>query len=400
MAQRDPFIGKSLGQYRIERVIGRGGMATVYEATQTTVNRTVAVKVLPQTLLHDETFMQRFRREAEVAAQLEHFHILPVYDYGETENVHYIVMRYIEGGALEDLIKREGALPWDDIVRIINQVASALDYAHGRGIVHRDIKPSNIMLDNDGNAYLADFGIARIVEGSGTLTGSAVIGTPKYMSPDQSNPGPPAPAMDIYSLGVTVFEMITGELPFNADTPIALVMMHLTQPVPSLREKGFDVPPAVDAVVNRAMAKNPEERFASAGAMAQALERAVRGEPWEADSGMTSPMGSPAQTLPGIDAVADPTVSRGAAPADPDSGVPGRRERRGSPVVFGLIGTVIVIALLAAGFFFLRGDGANGEAAALSATQTADAAAAIAAEEEPTETRLPTQTATATVQST
>lgn len=275
MAEFDALIGSSLGQYQIIEMLGKGGMATVYKATQKTINRTVAVKVLPRALMHDDTFMQRFRREAEVVARLEHFHILPMYDYGEYDGMPYIVMRYLEGGSLQESI-REGPLPWDQIVHVVSQVANALDYAHSSGVIHRDIKPSNIMLDAKGNAYLTDFGIARISEGTAQLTGSGIVGTPAYMAPEQSNPGPPTPAMDVYALGATLFEMITGQVPFVADTPIAQILMHIQNPVPSLLDYNPNIPTEVNQVLQRAMAKSPEERYQTAGDLAQALETAAK----------------------------------------------------------------------------------------------------------------------------
>src|SRR5687767_3796897 len=161
----DALVGTSLGQYAITDLIGKGGMATVYLARQAAINRTVAVKVLPRSFMHDHTFMQRFRREAEIVAGLEHFHILPIYDYGEHDGMPFIVMRYLDGGTLQDRI-REGTLSWVEIINIVKQIAAALDYAHSRGVVHRDIKPSNVMLDDQTNAYVADFGIAKVGEGT------------------------------------------------------------------------------------------------------------------------------------------------------------------------------------------------------------------------------------------
>ncbi|MBN1429428.1 MAG: SUMF1/EgtB/PvdO family nonheme iron enzyme [Anaerolineae bacterium] len=274
MAEMDVLIGSSLGKYQIVEILGKGGMATVYKATHPAINRTVAIKVLPRAMLHDDTFMQRFQREAEVIARLEHFHILPIYDYGEYEGMPYIVMRFLEGGSLQEHV-REGPLSWDRIVGVVAQVADALDYAHSQNVIHRDIKPSNIMLDAQGNAYLTDFGIAKISEGTAQLTGSGIVGTPAYMAPEQSNPGPSTPAMDIYALGVTLFEMIAGQVPFVADTPIAQILMHIQNPVPSLQEYNPDIPVEIDEVLRRAMAKSPEERYQTAGDLARGLEAAV-----------------------------------------------------------------------------------------------------------------------------
>jgi len=270
----DPLVGKQLGAYQIETVIGKGGMATVYRGIQTAVNRVVAIKVLPSSFLHDDTFMIRFRQEAEVAARLEHIHILPVYDFGEQDGVPYIVMRYIDGGTLRERCQ-EGPVSTELTVRIVSQVADALDHAHARNIIHRDLKPSNVMLDAAGNAYLMDFGTAKLRDRSAQLTGSGIVGTPAYMAPEQSMPGQVTPQVDVYALGVTLFETITGHVPYSADTPIVQILMHIQHPVPSLLEYNPTVPPAVDAVVSKAMAKRPEDRFARAGDLADALRSAV-----------------------------------------------------------------------------------------------------------------------------
>lgn len=271
----DPLVGTVLGQYRIERVIGKGGMATVYQSTQVAVNRTVAIKVLPSTFMHDETFMTRFRQEAEVAAQLEHIHILPVYDFGEHDGIPYIVMRYLDGGTLRERTQ-QGPIDAFATLHIIRQVAQALDYAHSRNVIHRDLKPSNIMLDSNDNAFLTDFGTAKLRDRSAQLTGSGIVGTPAYMAPEQSMPGPLSPSVDIYALGVTLFEMITGNVPYSADTPIVQILMHIQHPVPSLHEYNPSIPDIVDEVVKTAMAKKPEERYTTATELGEALAQAIR----------------------------------------------------------------------------------------------------------------------------
>ncbi|MCC6905741.1 MAG: SUMF1/EgtB/PvdO family nonheme iron enzyme [Anaerolineae bacterium] len=281
MTAHDPLIGLSLGQYTITGLLGKGGMASVYLGTQAAINRQVAVKVLPRSFMHDDSFMERFRRESKMIAALEHPHVLPIYDYGEQDGIPYLVMRYLEGGTLEGLI-RQGPVEWRKILRITTQIGDALDYAHASGIIHRDIKPSNIMLDRAGNAFLSDFGIARLLEGTSALTGSGIVGTPAYMAPEQTEPGVPTPAMDIYAFGVTIFEAITGQLPFVADTPIAQLMMHINKPVPSLQLYNPQISTAVDEVIQRSMMKQPADRYLHAGEFASALDSAVRGSGgWE-----------------------------------------------------------------------------------------------------------------------
>jgi serine/threonine protein kinase len=268
----DDIIGKTLGQYEVLEEVGRGGMATVYRARQGSINRVVAVKVLPRTLLHDPGFYERFEREVDVIAHLEHPHILPIYDFGNAEGVPYIVMRYLAGGSMRDLIRR-GVIPLEEIEKPFSQVAQALDHAHKQGIIHRDLKPGNIMLDENGNAYLTDFGIARVL--GSDLTGSAIIGTPAYMSPEQANGFPLDARSDIYALGVVLFELITGREPYQAETPMALLLKHINEPMPPASIFRANVPSAVENVISRATAKEPGDRYASASDMARAYREAL-----------------------------------------------------------------------------------------------------------------------------
>jgi serine/threonine protein kinase len=268
----DDLSGRTLGQFEILEEIGRGGMATVYRARQKTINRVVAVKVLPRALLHDPGFYERFTREVDVIAHLEHPHILPIYDFGEMEGVPYIAMRFLGGGTMSQMIRR-GQVPLEALVKPFGQIAQALDHAHHQGIIHRDLKPANILLDERGNAYLTDFGIAKVLNSN--LTGSAIIGTPAYMSPEQAHGGTLDARADIYSLGIVLFEVIAGREPYQADTPVALLLKHINEPMPLLRQYRPDAPEALEAVVSRATAKNPNDRFASAGDLADALAEAL-----------------------------------------------------------------------------------------------------------------------------
>lgn len=271
----DELIGTRIGGYEILDLIGRGGMAAVYRAQQVSMNRVVALKVLPRHLLDDATYLQRFHREVRIIAQLEHRNICPVHDYGEEDGQPYIVMRYMAGGSVDDRL-REGPLPIELIVRIVAQVAPALDYAHAHHVLHRDLKPSNILLDDDDGAYLTDFGIARILgETSSTLTTQGVVGTPSYMSPEQAQGLPLDARSDIYSLGVTLFEMATGRRPFESETPYGVAVMHVTTPPPSPRSFNPNLPAAVENVILTALSKNRDSRYADAAALAAALQRAV-----------------------------------------------------------------------------------------------------------------------------
>jgi serine/threonine protein kinase len=213
------MIGKTLGGYRIIEQVGMGGMATVFKAYDPSTDRHVAVKILPQQYSTNPSFRARFEREARAIARLEHLHILPVFGYGEEDGITYMVMRYMDTGTLTDLI-HQGAMALDDAGRLIRQIASALNYAHSKGVIHRDIKPSNILIDDQGNAWLTDFGIAKIVESAVDLTGTGLIGTPAYMSPEQCRGEKDlSPASDQYSLGIMLFEMVTGRTPYQAETP-------------------------------------------------------------------------------------------------------------------------------------------------------------------------------------
>ncbi len=271
----DDLIGRQIGQYEILRELGRGGMATVYLARQTSMNRSVAIKILPREFLHDPQFIERFKREVQLVADLEHPHILPVYDFGEIDRIPFIVMRYLGGGTLLDMVI-DSLPPLETLVRPVEQVCSALDFAHGEGIIHRDLKPSNILLDERGNAYLSDFGIAQIMQDAGRLTGSAVIGTPAYMAPEQAEGRPLDARADVYALGVVLFELVTGREPFQADTPMAMLLKQITEPMPSPRAYRPDLPLAVEQVILRATMKDPGARYPSAPALAEAFAHAVR----------------------------------------------------------------------------------------------------------------------------
>ena len=271
---------EKIGIYEVKSELGRGGMATVYRAYDPRFEREVAVKVLPSELLHaDPQFRLRFEREAKIIAQLEHTAIVPVYDVGEADNQPYFVMRYMNGGSLSDLIKA-GGMTLEDAVRILGAIAPALDEAHSKGIVHRDIKPSNILFDKRGNPYISDFGIAKLSQAqAGNVTGSAIIGTPAYMAPEQAQGIDVDGRADIYALGIILFEMLTGKQPYEADTPMAVAIKHITDPVPHIRQRNPQLPEALETIIQTAMAKDKKDRFASAAEMTSTLREVARGEP-------------------------------------------------------------------------------------------------------------------------
>src|SRR5574339_624232 len=247
---------EKIGLYEIKSELGRGGMATVYRAYDSRFEREVAVKVLPTELLHsDPQFRLRFEREAKIIAQLEHTAIVPVYDVGEADGQPYFVMRYMNGGSLSERIKA-GGLTIEEAARILGAIAPGLDEARSKGIVHRDIKPSNILFDRRGNPYISDFGIAKLSQAqASSVTGSAIIGTPAYMAPEQASGETVDGRSDIYALGIILYEMLTGRQPYEADTPMAVAIKHITDPVPQIRLTNPGLPEGMDTIIQKAMAK-------------------------------------------------------------------------------------------------------------------------------------------------
>lgn len=264
---------EQIGRYERYEEIGRGGMGTVYRARDTLLQREVALKLLPAYLTQDASFSQRFQREAQVIARLEHTHIVPIYDVGMHEERPYLVMRLLNGGTLRQRLEA-GDLAPADLVRILEQVASALDTAHNRGIVHRDIKPSNILLDENGAAFVADFGVAKVLDANTQLTGSGVLGTPVYMSPEHFSGKELDGRSDQYSLGVILYEAVTGELPFKGNTIHQLIYQHLETIPRSVHEVNFALPPALSPVLSRALMKEVNGRFPTTEAFAQAVAHA------------------------------------------------------------------------------------------------------------------------------
>ncbi|MCA1593673.1 MAG: protein kinase [Acidobacteria bacterium] len=285
----DALLGQVLaGKYRIEEKIDEGGMGAVYRATHILMEKTVAIKVLHPALAADDTIVARFTREAKAASRISHPHALTVTDFGESENgVVFLVMEYLRGRTLKDIVRAEGPMPLPRVVEIIRQVCGALTAAHAEGVVHRDLKSDNIMLEESGGgdwAKVLDFGIAKIQEPVGTqdpgLTApNLIIGTPQYMSPEQcSHASEIDSRSDIYSLGVILYEMLVGHVPFTGDSPTAIMVQHMQDPPPSILEERKDLPAAVGRVVARTLAKNPEERYQSAGELSEDLTLAATGQ--------------------------------------------------------------------------------------------------------------------------
>ena len=274
----DDYSGRQIDDFRLEERIGRGGMATVYRAYQLSMNRSVALKLIPYGEdAENEEFRRRFNQEAEVIISLEHIHILPIYDYGISGGVAYLAMRLLSGGSLNDLLAN-GPLPLARAADIFGQVARGLAYAHSKGIIHRDLKPSNVLLDDTGNAYLTDFGLAKWVESPAALTKTGnIVGTPAYMAPEQLRGEPLDHRADIYSMGIILYHMVTGRPPFASTSSdvVSVIYQHLESTPATPSDYNPEVPPSVDAVVLRALQKDPDLRYSSVGQMADELDAAL-----------------------------------------------------------------------------------------------------------------------------
>jgi serine/threonine protein kinase len=272
--------GQSLGKYRILEPLGRGGMAQVYKAYHPQLDRYVAIKILRSDLVEEEEFLARFRREARAVAALRHPNIVQIYDFDVQNDLYYMVMELLEGDTLKAYLNslriRNEKMPLGETVRIFTDVLAGLAYAHGEGIIHRDLKPANIMLTRRGQAVLTDFGIAQIVGGTQyTITG-ALMGTLSYMAPEQGLDGHSDVRSDIYSLGIAYYEALTGTVPFDADTPLAILMKHINDPLPLPRKTDPTIPESFERIALTALAKRPEDRFQSANEMAERLSAAAK----------------------------------------------------------------------------------------------------------------------------
>ena len=267
--------GQTIGAYRIIHQIGQGGMATVYKVYHAAMDRYVAIKVLPRQLAESPEFTGRFQQEARIIANLEHAHILPVHDYGEADGVTYLVMRFMDAGTLKEKMQA-GALPINGVDRLFTQLADALEYAHTKGVIHRDLKPSNVLVDARGSVFLTDFGIAKLLESSSQFTGTgAMVGTPAYMSPEQAQGTKVDQRTDIYALGIILYEMVTGRVPFEAETPLAVILKHLNEPLPLPSVVKPDISSSIERILLKALAKNPEDRYATVHEFVDAWKNAL-----------------------------------------------------------------------------------------------------------------------------
>ncbi|MDP8951701.1 MAG: protein kinase, partial [Actinomycetota bacterium] len=253
-------------RYSLGDLIGSGGMAVVFLAHDEVLERDVALKILREQYAGDEGFVERFRREARSAASLSHPHIVHTYDWGRSEDggAYYMAMEYVPGGTLKDRILKGGALPPRTAVEVASQIAEALEVAHGRGVVHRDVKPQNVLLTASGETKVADFGLARVANAATTSRSGLIMGTAGYMSPERAKGEPAGPRSDLYSLGVVLYEMLTGEVPYEDDTPATVAAKHVSEPPRSPREANPEIPGEIDALTLRLLAKDPDDRYGSA----------------------------------------------------------------------------------------------------------------------------------------
>ena len=385
-----------IGRYIVKGEIGRGGMASVFHAHDPRFDRDVAIKILPIALTHDPQFRVRFEREAKTIGTLEHPAIVPVYDFGEDDGTPYIVMRMMTGGSLSERLEN-GPLTAEEAESIVSRMGQALDVAHSKGIIHRDLKPGNILFDQYGNAFLSDFGIARLSEGGSTLTGSQIIGTPAYMSPEQIQGDRQIDGRsDIYALGIILFHMLTKDMPFKADTPAKLMMAHVLDPVPAISKIRPELPEGVDQVIEKAMQKDPDDRYATGAAMAVDFTAVVKGQ--QIDSSPTR-AAVPAPVVDGATVQSDGSelagsetiVRRGEERAQGAA-------RKSTPWLLyaglGLVGIVVLIGLGLMGLNFIGGGG--GQATATLPVVALDPTDTPA----PTDTLAPTDTATVEIEPT
>jgi tRNA A-37 threonylcarbamoyl transferase component Bud32 len=326
--------GQTLGKYRVLGPLGRGGMAQVYRAYHPQLDRYVAVKVLRSDLVEDEEFLARFRREARAVAALRHPNIVQVFDFDVHGDIYYMVMELLEGDTLKtrlnDYRARQEMMPSGEVVRILLDVLDGLAYAHSEGMIHRDIKPANILLSRRGQAVVADFGIAQIVGGTQYTVSGALMGTLNYMAPEQGLESHSDARSDIYSLGIVYYEMLTQRTPFDADTPLAILMKHLNDPLPLPRQVAPAIPEPFERVVLKALAKRPEERYQSAAEMAQALRQAAEAAGVELPARISLPLSfttvqAPAESVAVLSGTAREKIADAGFAADDTDGTLGQR---------------------------------------------------------------------------
>ncbi len=335
------------GRFEIVELIGKGGMSSVFKAHDRLLDRIVAIKVLHPHFTEDEEYVERFRREARSVAQLSHPNIVTVIDRGEDEGRQYIVFEYVEGENLKQLLERTGPMPVRDALIMALQMARALSFAHSRGLIHRDVKPQNVLLNPDGQAKMTDFGIARSIDVQGVTITGTVLGTSEYIAPEQARGNQVDAQTDVYSLGVVLYELLTGGVPYDGDNFVTVALRHVNEPVPSLLERRPDTPPRLALAVERAMAKSPYERYESMDHFVEELEAC----------------------LDELDPVSEEATMIARRPV-PQRQRPQRRRRRLGVLwpILAVLAVLAIAGLAALGALKLRDDGSNSPQAATNQT--------------------------------
>jgi serine/threonine protein kinase len=379
-----------LDRYEVGRLLGAGGMAEVFEGRDRLLARRVAIKVLQAQFVRDPSFLIRFKREAQAAASLSHPNIVGVYDTGSEDGTHFIVMEYVDGRTLKEVIRAEGPLYPERAAEICADVCSALVAAHARGLIHRDIKPGNVMLTPDGKVKVMDFGIARATTSETITQTAAVVGTAQYISPEQAQGQTVDYRSDLYSLGCCLYEMLTGTVPFTGATPVAIAYRHVREDPTPPRMLNADVPAPLEAICLKAMAKLPDNRYQTAAEFQSDLERFRNGQPVQAtpllDAAATT------QAIPRGDGGADPTAMLGGATAA-DYAEPYEEERRTS-VGWIVVSVLALLAVGAAAFFITRALTNTDTPTATTVATTATTQAQTTTTEAPTTTEAQTTTTT------
>jgi serine/threonine-protein kinase len=403
----DNLVGQTLGQYQLRVLLGAGGMGAVYRGYQLNLKRDVAIKVLPAALARQPGYIERFNREAEIAASLEHAHIVPVYDYGTENDISYVVMRLLTGGSLAERLHHHGEGPsLHEASEIVRQLAAALDYAHSKQVIHRDIKANNVMFDDQGSAFLVDFGIAKLLNATSALTGTGVaMGTPSYMAPEQWRGEDIGPAADQYALGILTYAMVTGgRMPFEAETPYALMHKHLTEDPTPPQVFRSDLPKEVQVVLSRAMAKDASARYASARDFARAFEASLQNVERRTTSFFATPLPGktqPTQNLEGATVVETPPA-RTRKPATPAEPPQTAQPRSRTPLIIGVLVALAIGGGLLAWSLTQQGGGISTFATLTDAPLPSPTALVIAVTDPPTMTQseivaiTPSATATET----
>jgi hypothetical protein len=373
-----PRIGAEFAGYRLDSLLGHGGMSIVYRAEHLSLGRTVALKLLEPQLSEDESFRERFARESRLAAGFDHPNVVPIYEAGEEDGVFFIAMRYVEGSDLKARIKRDGPLDPERTVDLIGQVASALNAAHQKGLIHRDVKPANILLasghgmEESDHVYLSDFGVAKQPASDALTKTGMFVGTAEYAAPEQIEGQPLDGRADIYALGCVLYECLTGDRAYDKDSEVALMYAHLLEPPPSVTAQRPDLPPEIDDVVSKAMAKSRDERYATARDLAADVRRVLLGERTRGAPTIAPPAGAPGQETvlaeapPGAPRAAPPPASPGPAAPGPAAWAKGNRRK----LIIGLVAAALIAAAAIAAILLVGGDG-EGTAAKTTPTETA-----------------------------